>query len=327
MILFKILKQFMENKNAKILVENVTKTFGSRVAVNSINFSINKGEVVGFLGPNGAGKSTTMRLLTSYYTQNSGEIFIDSINTKDSDIETRKKIGYLPENNPLYGEMLVKDYLKLIGDLRNLSSKEYKSNLTNAVDETGIHEYYFSPINQLSKGYRQRVGLAQAILHQPEILILDEPTEGLDPNQRVSMRNLIKSLGKQRTIMLSTHVLQEVESTCNRIILINKGEIITEGTVKEILNTQNKNQTIELEMIGKNIHTKLNSIDGIEDIQIIENEDEIKKFIVSIQESSDPRKDIYKKAIEEKWILLTMSKTTPKLEDVFKFLTIGEEKE
>ena len=327
MILFYVLKQFMENNDAKILVENVTKTFGSRVAVNSINFSINKGEVVGFLGPNGAGKSTTMRLLTSYYTQNSGEIFIDSINTKDSDIETRKKIGYLPENNPLYGEMIVKDYLKLIGDLRNLSAKDYKSNLTNAVDETGIHEYYYSPINQLSKGYRQRVGLAQAILHQPEILILDEPTEGLDPNQRVSMRNLIKSLGKQRTIMLSTHVLQEVETTCSRIILINKGKLITEGTIKEILNTQNKNQTIELEIIGKNIHTKLNSIDGIEDIQIIENEDEIKKFIVSIEDNSDPRKDIYKKAIEEKWTLLTMSKTAPKLEDVFKFLTIGEGKE
>ena len=242
-------------------------------------------------------------------------------------IETTKKIGYLPENNPLYGEMIVKDYLKLIGDLRNLSSKEYKSNLTNAVDETGIHEYYFSPINQLSKGYRQRVGLAQAILHQPEILILDEPTEGLDPNQRVSMRNLIKSLGEQRTIMLSTHVLQEVETTCSRIILINKGKIITEGTIKEILNSQNKNQTIELEIMGQNIHTKLNSIDGIEDIQIIENEDEIKKFIVSIEDNSDPRKDIYKKAIEEKWTLLTMSKTTPKLEDVFKFLTIGEEKE
>ena len=129
MILFYVLKQFMENNNAKILVENVTKTFGSRVAVNSINFSINKGEVVGFLGPNGAGKSTTMRLLTSYYTQNSGEIFIDSINTKDSDIETRKKIGYLPENNPLYGEMIVKDYLKLIGDLRNLSAKDYKSHI------------------------------------------------------------------------------------------------------------------------------------------------------------------------------------------------------
>ena len=212
------------NNNPKILVENVSKVFGSRIAVNDVSFSIDKGEVIGFLGPNGAGKSTTMRLLTSYYTQNSGNIYIDSINTKDSDIETRKKIGYLPESNPLYGEMLVKDYLRLIGDLRDLSKSDYKNNLSNAIDETGIHEYYYSPINQLSKGYRQRVGLAQAILHQPEILILDEPTEGLDPNQRVTMRNLIKSLGEQRTIMLSTHVLQEVETTCSRIILINKGK-------------------------------------------------------------------------------------------------------
>ena len=171
-------KEQNNNNKPKILVDNVTKVFGSRIAVNKISFSINKGEVIGFLGPNGAGKSTTMRLLTSYYTQNSGDIFIDSINTKDSDIETRKKIGYLPESNPLYGEMLVKDYLKLIGDLRDLSKSDYNNNLSNAIDETGIHEYYYSPINQLSKGYRQRVGLAQAILHQPEILILDEPTEG-----------------------------------------------------------------------------------------------------------------------------------------------------
>ena len=239
------------NSNPKILVENVSKVFGSRIAVNDVSFSINKGEVIGFLGPNGAGKSTTMRLLTSYYTQNSGNIYIDSINTKDSDIETRKKIGYLPESNPLYGEMLVKDYLRLIGDLRDLSKSDYKNNLSNAIDETGIHEYYYSPINQLSKGYRQRVGLAQAILHQPEILILDEPTEGLDPNQRVTMRNLIKSLGEQRTIMLSTHVLQEVETTCSRIILINKGKLIAEGTIEDILENQNKNQSIEIETVNK----------------------------------------------------------------------------
>ena len=316
-------KEQNNNNEPKILVDNVTKVFGSRIAVNKISFSINKGEVIGFLGPNGAGKSTTMRLLTSYYTQNSGDIFIDSINTKDSDIETRKKIGYLPESNPLYGEMLVKDYLKLIGDLRDLSKSDYNNNLSNAIDETGIHEYYYSPINQLSKGYRQRVGLAQAILHQPEILILDEPTEGLDPNQRVSMRNLIKSLGEQRTIMLSTHVLQEVETTCSRIILINKGKLIAEGTINDILHTQNKNQNIELEIIGDNIQSKLNSIDGIKDIEIIEN-NESKKLNIFLEDGFDPRRDIFEKAVKENWIILNMNKTSPKLEDVFKFLTIGE---
>jgi len=312
------------NNNPKILVENVSKVFGSRIAVNDVSFSINKGEVIGFLGPNGAGKSTTMRLLTSYYTQNSGNIFIDSINTKDSDIETRKKIGYLPESNPLYGEMLVKDYLKLIGDLRDLSKSDYKNNLSNAIDETGIHEYYYSPINQLSKGYRQRVGLAQAILHQPEILILDEPTEGLDPNQRVTMRNLIKSLGEQRTIMLSTHVLQEVETTCSRIILINKGKLIAEGTIEDILENQNKNQSIEIEIIGENIQSKLNTIEGIKDIEITEN-NELKKFHISLEDGADPRKEIFNKAVKENWIIINMNKTSPKLEDVFKFLTIGEE--
>jgi|TARA_Y100000817_G_scaffold70185_1_gene53488 ABC-2 type transport system ATP-binding protein len=312
------------NNNPKILVENVSKVFGSRIAVNDVSFSINKGEVIGFLGPNGAGKSTTMRLLTSYYTQNSGNIYIDSINTKDSDIETRKKIGYLPESNPLYGEMLVKDYLRLIGDLRDLSKSDYKNNLSNAIDETGIHEYYYSPINQLSKGYRQRVGLAQAILHQPEILILDEPTEGLDPNQRVTMRNLIKSLGEQRTIMLSTHVLQEVETTCSRIILINKGKLIAEGTIGDILENQNKNQSIEIEIIGENIQSKLNTIEGIKDIEITEN-NELKKFHISLEDGADPRKEIFNKAVKENWIIINMNKTSPKLEDVFKFLTIGEE--
>ena len=312
------------NNNPKILVENVSKVFGSRIAVNDVSFSINKGEVIGFLGPNGAGKSTTMRLLTSYYTQNSGNIYIDSINTKDSDIETRKKIGYLPESNPLYGEMLVKDYLRLIGDLRDLSKSDYKNNLSNAIDETGIHEYYYSPINQLSKGYRQRVGLAQAILHQPEILILDDPTEGLDPNQRVTMRNLIKSLGEQRTIMLSTHVLQEVETTCSRIILINKGKLIAEGTIEDILENQNKNQSIEIEIIGENIQSKLNTIEGIKDIEITEN-NELKKFHISLEDGADPRKEIFNKAVKENWIIINMNKTSPKLEDVFKFLTIGEE--
>tara|TARA_B100001758_G_C18342042_1_gene574863 strand:- start:269 stop:1246 length:978 start_codon:yes stop_codon:yes gene_type:complete len=312
------------NNNPKILVENVSKVFGSRIAVNDVSFSINKGEVIGFLGPNGAGKSTTMRLLTSYYTQNSGNIYIDSINTKDSDIETRKKIGYLPESNPLYGEMLVRDYLRLIGDLRDLSKSDYKNNLSNAIDETGIHEYYYSPINQLSKGYRQRVGLAQAILHQPEILILDEPTEGLDPNQRVTMRNLIKSLGEQRTIMLSTHVLQEVETTCSRIILINKGKLIAEGTIGDILENQNKNQSIEIEIIGENIQSKLNTIEGIKDIEITEN-NELKKFHISLEDGADPRKEIFNKAVKENWIIINMNKTSPKLEDVFKFLTIGEQ--
>ena len=312
------------NNNPKILVENVSKVFGSRIAVNDVSFSINKGEVIGFLGPNGAGKSTTMRLLTSYYTQNSGNIYIDSINTKDSDIETRKKIGYLPESNPLYGEMLVKDYLRLIGDLRDLSKSDYKNNLSNAIDETGIHEYYYSPINQLSKGYRQRVGLAQAILHQPEILILDEPTEGLDPNQRVTMRNLIKSLGEQRTIMLSTHVLQEVETTCTRIILINKGKLIAEGTIEYILENQNKNQSIEIEIIGENIQSKLKTIEGIKDIEITEN-NELKKLHISLEDGADPRKEIFNKAVKENWIIINMNKTSPKLEDVFKFLTIGEE--
>ena len=220
--------------NPTIEVEHATKIFGNRKAVDDVSFQIGRGEVVGFLGPNGAGKTTTMRMLTSYYTPDVGTVRITGVDTQDSDVETRKRIGYLPENNPLYGDLLVHEYLNFVADLRGLSAEDRGRNIDTTVDEVGLKEVYYLPVSFLSKGYRQRTGLAAAILHRPEILIMDEPTEGLDPNQRLSMRELIRSLGTERTVLLSTHVLGEIEGTCDRLLVIDRGKLIADDPVASI---------------------------------------------------------------------------------------------
>ena len=225
------------NITEAISVHGITKTFDLNVAVNNVSFAVPKGEVVGFLGPNGSGKTTTMRMLTSFYTPDNGEIFIEGINNLTNDVEARSKIGYLPENNPLYGDMIVKEYLELIGKIRKLDKSKLNSNISNAVEETGLQRVYYNQVNQCSKGYKQRVGLAAALLHEPSILIMDEPTEGLDPNQRVPIRELIRSLSTDRTVLLSTHVLQEVEETCDRILIISRGNLVANGTISELQNT------------------------------------------------------------------------------------------
>ena len=289
-------------------------------ALKEINLDVEQGDFFALLGPNGAGKSTTIGVITSLVTKSTGSIQVFDTDL-DIDAEQAKSyIGLVPQEFNFNGFEQVKHILVAQAGYYGMPASQAEPRADELLKQLGLWEKRDTPSRSLSGGMKRRLMIARALVHNPRLLILDEPTEGLDPNQRVSMRNLIKSLGKQRTIMLSTHVLQEVESTCSRIILINKGKIITEGTVEEILNSQNKNQTIQLEIIGKDIHTKLNSINGIEDIEIIENEETIKKFIISIEENSDPRKDIFKKAVQENWTLLTMSKTSPKLEDVFKFL-------
>ena len=216
-------------------VRGVIKRFGSRAAVDNLSFDVRRGEVVGFLGPNGAGKTTTMRMLTSFYTPDEGTLLVNGIDTQESDIETRRSIGYLPENNPLYADLLVKEYLSFVADLRRMPMSERRANTERTVEETGLEEVFYRPINQLSKGYRQRVGLAQAILHRPPILIMDEPTEGLDPNQRITIRELIRSLGQERTVMLSTHVMQEVQASCERVLMIARGRLVADSLVTDLL--------------------------------------------------------------------------------------------
>src|SRR2546429_21462 len=216
-------------------LEGVSKRFDGVTAVDGVSFAIDPGEVVGFLGPNGAGKSTTMRLITQYYEPDTGEIKLDGVPLADAAREAKRRIGYLAENNPLYDDMLVADYLEFIADLRELAGLTRRQALDGAVTGTGIESVYYRPIAELSKGFRQRVGLAQAMLHRPDLLVLDEPTEGLDPNQRVEIRRLIRTLGRDRTVILSTHVLSEVQQTCSRLLIISRGKIVADGPVDQLI--------------------------------------------------------------------------------------------
>src|SRR6266550_2607832 len=216
-------------------VSDVSKQFGGVTAVDHVTFAVDRGQVVGFLGPNGAGKSTTMRMITQYYEPDTGAITLDGVPLADASRAAKRRIGYLAENNPLYEDMLVHDYLAFIADLRQLEGLPRRQALDAAVTATGIESVYYRPIAELSKGFRQRVGLAQAILHRPDLLVLDEPTEGLDPNQRVEIRRLIGALGKDRTVILSTHVLSEVQQTCSRLLIINRGKIVADGPVDRLI--------------------------------------------------------------------------------------------
>jgi ABC-2 type transport system ATP-binding protein len=211
-------------------VQNICKSYGKQKALDKINFSAKPGEIVGFLGPNGAGKSTTMKIISTYLMQDNGKVFVNGIDTVANPLKAKKKIGYLPEHNPLYLEMYVKEYLELLADIHNVD----KSNISQIIKQVQLDDNSSKKIRELSKGYRQRVGLAAALLHNPDILILDEPTTGLDPNQLKSIRELIKEIGKTKTVLLSTHIMQEVEAICNRVIIINKGKIVADDLIENI---------------------------------------------------------------------------------------------
>lgn len=217
-----------------ITVNQLTKNYGSQTAVNNISFSIEKGQILGFLGPNGAGKSTTMKILAGYISSTSGEAQLDSDNITVDSLITKSKIGYLPEHNPLYLEMYVTEYLSFVGGMFGLKGTVLKEKVVKVIEMVGLMPEKHKKIEQLSKGYRQRVGLAQALIHDPEVLILDEPTTGLDPNQLVEIRKLIKEVGKNKTIILSTHIMQEVEAICDRVIIINKGNLVADDTLENL---------------------------------------------------------------------------------------------
>ena len=310
-----------------ISVEMVSKSFGPHKAVSNLSFSIKRGEIVGFLGPNGAGKTTTMRLLTSYYTPDTGKILINGIDNSENDLETRKSIGYLAENNPLYEDLLVSEYLDFIADLRGLSGNERIRNLEQTVEEASLQEVFYRPISELSKGYHQRVGLAGAIIHRPSILILDEPTEGLDPNQRLSMRDLIKSLGQDRTVLVTTHVMQEVENTCERVLLINRGELVADSPVDEIFQLTPGLRKIYVEAEGNQIESALASLDAVESVERLEPVDKRKRYIVNLSGSEDPRPDIFRLATTQEWVLWELHEERMHLEDVFHSLTSENEAE
>ncbi|HCA42897.1 MAG TPA: hypothetical protein DEP28_06545, partial [Bacteroidetes bacterium] len=306
---------------------NLTKYYGTQAAVNNISFEINKGEIVGFLGPNGAGKSTTMKMITTYLTQNEGKIFVEGIDTETDSLSVRKKIGYLPETNPLYLDMNVVDYLNYAAELDGVPKSNVKSAVENVIDKCGLQDMKHKNIGQLSKGYKQRVGLAQAMINEPDVLILDEPTSGLDPNQIVEIRKLIRDLGKQKTLILSTHILQEVQATCDRVLIINNGEIVADGT-PESLQAQFQGQVVIDLIVKKDQSTnrekilqEIRSLKGVEQARF-DMEDSLSwKFHITGKKGHDLREDLFKKIVSHNLIILGLHQEETSLEDIFRKLT------
>ena len=297
-----------------IEVKNLFKFYGEQAAVNDISFSIKKGEIVGFLGPNGAGKSTTMKVLTGYMPATSGEVRICGEEVDVDSKETKKKIGYLPENNPLYLDMYVREYLEFVGKIYKVPN--LKQRIDEMIQQVGLEVEQNKKIGMLSKGYRQRVGLAQAIIHDPEVLILDEPTTGLDPNQLVEIRELIKNIGKSKTVMLSTHIMQEVEAICDRVIIIKSGKIVADNSASELQYEDNK-QVVYVEFEGdlnKNQLKKETVISNVENVG--EN-----AWLIESSANLDLRKVIAQFAQKHNLLVLTLRKEEKTLEEVFKELT------
>ncbi len=306
---------------ASIVVENLTKKYGDQKAVDDISFEVMPGEIVGFLGPNGAGKSTTMRMLTCYMAPTDGEVTVAGIAAKKDPEAIKKRIGYLPENNPLYMDMAIIDYLKFCGEVQGIDKGQINGRIREMVDVCGLNLERHKKINELSKGYRQRVGLAQAMIHDPEILILDEPTSGLDPNQIIEIRKLIKELGKEKTVILSSHILSEVEATCDRILIINKGRIVADGT-SETLRKQAQGQeliAVKIEGAQEKVKKALLGLATVE--KVTEMEDNEGFFLIQSKPEAFSRKPVFDLCVKNKWYLLEMSGIETKLEDVFREVT------
>ncbi len=310
-----------------IKIENLTKFYGDLAAVKDISFEVKTGEIVGFLGPNGAGKTTTMKLITTYITQNSGKIFVDGIDTEKDALAVRKKIGYLPEQNPLYSDMNVIDYLKYAAELQSVDKSKIDDAVKRMVKVCGLDEVKHKDIGELSKGYKQRVGLAQAMIHNPEVLLLDEPTSGLDPNQIIEIRKLIKDLGKQKTLMLSTHILQEVQATCDRVIIINNGEIVADGTTDSLQKRFQGQLVISLTLkkdpkAGKEkIISMFESVSGVEKVKIISDTSEVWNIDITANKGTEVRDAIFKKVVSNDMVLIDLHQEETTLEDIFRKLT------
>ena len=298
-----------------VIVKNLTKIYGSQKAVNDISFEAKKGEVLGFLGPNGAGKTTTMKIISCYIPQTGGEVLVCGHDVGEDPIEVRKKIGYLPEHNPLYKEMYVKEYLNFISKVHKVGNA--KSRISDLIEMTGLGREQGKKISQLSKGYRQRVGLAQAMLHDPEVLILDEPTSGLDPNQLVEIRSLIKQLGKEKTVIFSTHIMQEVQAICDRVVIINQGNLVADDPIERLQEKVRGEISVSVEFVEKIEKATLSKISGV---QSIRKGDKNQWFLTS-KDGVDLRPEIFKFAIDKKLTLIELHKELSSVEDVFTKLT------
>ncbi len=307
-----------------IVVENLTKKYGTQKAVDNISFRVKTGEILGFLGPNGAGKTTTMKIITTFLAPNDGNAFVGNFSIKDNPESIRKNIGYLPENNPLYEDMPVIDYLRFVAELQNIEKSKINDRILDMVNLCGLEGEKQKKINELSKGYKQRVGLAQALIHNPEVLILDEPTSGLDPNQIVEIRELIKKIGREKTVILSSHILAEVEATCDRILIINKGKIVADGTAKELRKQSEGKEILKvrIEDGDKNeIFKALQEVSTVGTVDFIPGEGNA--FEVQSKPELSSRREIFKLCVDKKWVMTEMSFVETKLEDVFRDLTMN----
>jgi ABC-2 type transport system ATP-binding protein len=304
-----------------IEIKNIAKSFERLKAVDDLSFVVKKGDVVGILGPNGAGKTTTMRIITGFLSSDKGSVLIDGIDIDKDPISAQKKIGYLPENNPLYKNMQVAEFLDLAADLHQIPATQKKEALDFVVKAVNIEKVFYRPVGDLSKGYKQRVGIAAALIHKPKVIILDEPTEGLDPNQRTEIRQLIKDLAKDHTIIMSTHVMQEASAVCNRIVIINKGKLVADGTADQLSQMSKTEKVFSMELEGRNIKEKLEKISQIKKLTVKKND--VDRLLVEIitEKDQDICPVISQLIWENMWIVRKLEEQEYKLEEIFQTLT------
>lgn len=308
-----------------IEIENLTKFYGELCALDQISFQVKKGEVLGLLGPNAAGKTTTLRILTCYLNPTNGTIKVKDFDVSQDPQRIKSLMGYLPENAPLYPDMLVYDYLDYTADIRQLARENKSSRIKYLADICGIKEVMHQPVGELSRGYKQRVGLAQAMMGNPEILVLDEPTSGLDPNQIAEIREIIKEIGKEKTVILSTHILSEAEATCDRVVIINKGKIVADSRIEDLKKSIGKGSSVMLSLKNTRFDQAENILSGIPGITKISQQPSRKDQILNLSLSCEPseaiRTDIYKTIKNQDWILLSLYPHTQSLEHIFRELT------
>jgi ABC-2 type transport system ATP-binding protein len=310
-----------------IEVRNLTKRYGATVAVNNISFNAESGEVLGLLGPNGAGKTTTMRILTCYMPADDGTATVAGFDIHEQSVEVRRRIGYLPENAPLYNDMGVVDYLNFVAEVRKIPSTVRSTRVRDMIDTCGLERVIRKDVGELSRGYRQRVGLAQALIHDPDILILDEPTAGLDPNQIVEIRGLIKKLGAEKTVILSTHILPEVEATCDRVVIINEGVIVASGTTDELASMGKGDEVVHIQVRGPQevIDFRLREMPQVASfVKTGEPEPGLHRYAIKPGDSKNITEDLFRMVVSENWSLTELRTEMASLEDVFRRLTTSD---
>lgn len=307
-----------------IQVEGLTKLYGPQKAVDDISFHVKTGEILGFLGPNGAGKSTTMKIITCYLSPTTGDVRVGNYSVQENPREVKKLIGYLPENNPLYLDMPVMDYLEYTALLQGVEKKLVKERIREMIKICGLNIEKHKKIGELSKGFRQRVGLAQAMIHNPSVLVLDEPTTGLDPNQIVEIRKLIREIGKQKTVILSTHILPEVEATCDRIMIINKGKIVADGTSQNLRKKAQGNEVLKIKIEEGDRSEIFTALQNLETVALVDiNKEQENTFEIQSKGEWSSKKKIFQLCCQKGWTLTEMTPVETRLEDIFRNLTLN----